>query len=127
MLKYTDLQKFNTYEERLKALRVKTITHSIKRDELNAFYKSREWIEVREFVIARDMGFDMGLVNEPISGKVIVHHIDPITDVDILTRSHKLLDPENLITVSHETHNLIHYGGSRNQYVERKPGDTKWW
>lgn len=124
---YLGTLKFRTYSERLKYLRVETLTHELTRDELNRFYKSKEWMEVRELIIARDLGCDLGLSDCKIVGKAIVHHINPVTDADILSRHPRVLDPNNLITVSHETHNLIHYGGEKYVYEERKPGDTKLW
>ena len=78
------------------------------------FYHTKEWQEARSKVL----------------GKLIVHHINPITKEDIINRSSKLFDPDNLITVSHITHNAIHYGNEEtlvSDTEERKPGDTKLW
>ena len=94
------------------------------------FYKSRDWKQVRHLVIARDEGCDLGIIDRPIHEKILVHHIDPITEDDILYGSAKLLDPDNLVTTTLDTHNAIHYGDSKllvQDYVPRTPGDTNLW
>ena len=94
------------------------------------FYKSRDWKQVRHLVIARDEGCDLGIIDRPIHEKILVHHIDPITEDDILYGSAKLLDPDNLVTTTVDTHNAIHYGDSKllvQDYVPRTPGDTNLW
>ena len=74
------------------------------------FYRSIEWKRVRDQVIVRDNGCDLGIEDRPISGKILIHHMNPITDKDILNLTDILLNPEYLICVSHITHNAIHYG-----------------
>jgi hypothetical protein len=92
------------------------------------FYKSRTWRILRKQIIDRDFGFDLGVVGVYIDGNMYVHHINPIEEYDIIHMTRKLLDPENLITVSLNTHNLIHYNvKQKEQWVERRPGDTKLW
>lgn len=94
------------------------------------FYHTPEWREVRNKVLMRDEGKDLGISDRPIFGRLIVHHINPITKEDIINRSPKLFDLDNLITVSHITHNAIHYGNEDtivSDSVERKPGDTTLW
>lgn len=94
------------------------------------FYKSRDWKQVRHLVIARDEGCDLGILDRPIHEKILVHHIDPITEEDILYGSAKLLDPDNLVTTTLDTHNAIHYGDTNlliQDYVPRTPGDTNLW
>ena len=94
------------------------------------FYKSREWAQARNYAISRDNGCDLALSDYPILDRVLVHHIIPITMQDLEEGSDKLFDPENLVCVSHSTHNLIHYGTEETtprEYQERKPGDTKLW
>lgn len=82
-------------------------------------------------IIDRDIGFDLGVFGIYIEGIVLVHHINPITEHDIIYQTSKLLDPENLITTSIDTHNKIHYGSPKitdgGVWVERTPGDTKLW
>lgn len=94
------------------------------------FYQSGEWRRVRHHVIARDNGCDLGLPGYEIFDRPIVHHINPLTAEDIESGSPALFDLNNLITVSHETHNAIHYGTAallRQPFVERSAGDTKLW
>lgn len=94
------------------------------------FYKSHEWLTLRNHIIARDDGNDLGVSGYPIDGRILVHHINPI-DIDSLTSfDDALLNPDNLICVSHRTHNAIHYGTAEllpKPPVERSPNDTKLW
>lgn len=83
---------------------------------------------IRQIVIDRDFGFDLGIFGVYIEGSMLVHHINPIDENDIRLQTKKLLDPENLITTSNHTHNLIHYNQiEKEPWVERTPGDTKLW
>lgn len=95
------------------------------------FYHTAEWKAIRDKIIIRDCGFDLAHPDHPITGRVIIHHINPIKIEDIKSRSNKLFDPENLISVSHFMHNAIHYGDPNfipvDDYVERTPGDTTLW
>lgn len=95
------------------------------------FYKSSDWLRVRDFVIVRDNGCDLGVKGRPINGPIIVHHINPITKEDLLNRSPNLFDPNNLICCSKLTHDQIHYGdGSmliQDQPLERYENDTIPW
>ena len=95
------------------------------------FYRSAEWKEVRREVLLRDQGFDLGHEMHPIHGRPMVHHMNPITQKDILGREDILLNPEYLITVSQTTHNAIHYGSEEllaiDDWKERTPNDTCPW
>ena len=94
------------------------------------FYQSREWRQVRMKVIARDEGCDLGVPEYPIGGKVIIHHINPITAEDIDNASDLLFDMDNLTCVSESTHNAIHFGDETLLPAEpiiRMPGDTCPW
>lgn len=94
------------------------------------FYTSREWKTARDVVIVRDGGRDLGHPDYPILGPITVHHINPITPQDLINGDPRIFDPENLICVSHNTHNAIHYGDENllpKEDVERKPGDTLLW
>ena len=74
------------------------------------FYRSKEWRRVRDIVIARDAGCDLGVPGHEIFGRVLIHHMNPIRPEDIRSRSDILLNPEYLITTVHETHQAVHYG-----------------
>jgi hypothetical protein len=94
------------------------------------FYTSLEWRTVRNHVIARDEGLDLGVPGYEIHDKVIIHHMNPMTVDDLEHGDSSILDPEFLITTSHRTHNAIHYGDESllpQELVERRPGDTKLW
>lgn len=96
------------------------------------FYSSYEWKQFRRDMIIRDNGCDLG-VNDglhEIGGRIILHHINPIDPKDIsLKHLEVLLNPDNVICVSHRTHEAIHYGDKEllRSFVERKPGDTSLW
>jgi hypothetical protein len=94
------------------------------------FYTSYEWRHLRYEVIARDNGCDLGLLEWPITDKVHVHHMNPMTVEAVVHRDDWILDPEYLITVSHKTHNAIHFGDEKllaSPMIVRRPGDTNLW
>lgn len=94
------------------------------------FYTSRQWKDMRQYVILRDNGCDMGVPGYEIHDKIIIHHIVPMTPEDFAEGNPLILDPDNLITVTHNTHNAIHFGDASQliqPYVERRPGDTSLW
>lgn len=94
------------------------------------FYKSQQWMALRSFVITRDLGCDLGVEGFEINGRMIIHHMNPMTVQDLTHGNEDVLDPEYLITTSHRTHNAIHYGDIRllpRAHVERRPGDTQLW
>ena len=128
MKSYSELIKLNSFSERLEYLKLLDNNVTSPRHMSEAFYKSNIWRTIRRQIIDRDLGFDLGIFGVYIDGTMLVHHINPINESDILYQTKKLLDPENLITVSGNTHNLIHYNKvEKEQWVERKPGDTKLW
>jgi hypothetical protein len=94
------------------------------------FYRSIEWKRIRDYVIIRDGGLDLACEDHPIIGKIYVHHMNPINQMDIVNKKEILLDPEYLISVSSDTHNAIHYGGLTTLPQvpkERKLNDTILW
>lgn len=94
------------------------------------FYKSKEWKDVRRRIIVRDCGCDLAIDGREISDRIIVHHINPL-DLDSIVHSDlSLFDPENLVCVSYDTHNIIHFGNIENLSLDpvvRKPNDTCPW
>ena len=132
---YSELIKLPTFEERYEYLKIGgTVgeeTFGFDRYLNQVFYKSKEWLTVRDYVISRDNGCDLGIPGREIrSNKIMVHHINPITKEDILYRSDILLNPEYLITTVKNTHDAIHYGDSSLLYqdpVERSKNDTCPW
>lgn len=132
---YTELMQLHSFEDRFRYLKLNGIvaneTFGFDRYLNQRFYKSTEWRQIREKVIIRDQGCDLGCNDHPIFGNIIIHHMNPISLDDIENNPEVLLDPEFLICVSLETHNALHYGDEsildKNRLVERKPGDTIPW
>lgn len=128
MRSYSELILLPTFSERLEYLKLLDNNVTSPRHMSAQFYKSDVWQFVRQKVIDRDLGFDLGIFGIYIEGVMLVHHINPINESDIIYQTDKLLNPENLITLSGNTHNLIHYNKKEKaKWVERKPGDTKLW
>ena len=131
---YSELSKLKTFEARFEYLKlnrsVGESTFGFDRYLNQVFYRSQRWKKVRDEVIIRDNGCDLGIEDREIYGKVLIHHMNPITIDDIRNESEFLLNPEFLICVTHDTHNAIHYGDEhllvRNP-VERTKNDTCPW
>ena len=131
---YSELVMCNTFEEKFNYLKlngnVGKETFGFDRYLNQRFYRSYEWKNARKIVIARDNGGDLGDIDRPIAGRILVHHMNPISANDLDSGLDFIIDPEYLISVSHNTHNAIHYGDSEllpKQYIPRSPGDTKLW
>lgn len=131
---YKELSRIESYNDRYEYLKlgggVGESTFGFDRILNQLLYRSQEWKRVRNEVIIRDNGFDMGFNDYPICGRIIIHHMNPLTVEDIYDRNSDVYNPEFLICVSHSTHNAIHYGDSsllQNMPKERCPGDTCPW
>ena len=111
---YSELCKLKDFKDRYEYLRLSGVvgeaTFGFDRYLNQVFYRSRKWKSIRDFVIIRDNGCDLGVEGYEINGKILIHHMNPITLKDIEKESEFLLDPEFLICVSLNTHNAIHYG-----------------
>lgn len=134
MRTYSELSNLRTIEERFEYLSlggtVGVVTFGFDRWMNQKFYRSPEWKHIRQHVIARDMGFDLGAPDTPIRGAHLIHHMNPITVEDIQDSTENLLDPEFLITTALRTHNAVHYGDRSllpQPFIERFPGDTTLW
>jgi len=125
---YSELKTFSTFEERYNYLRlmgkVGQDTFGFDRIFNQMFYRSREWKNVRDIVIARDNGCDLGIEGREINERVLIHHMNPISLDDIRNNTDILLDPEFLITTIHSTHNAIHYG-DENLLIKKPVVRTK--
>lgn len=126
---YSEMCKFESFGERLKYLQLLDEKHSSPRQVSNGFYRSPAWLGVRDYVIQRDLGFDLGVFGVTIDSSIIVHHMNPLIEKDLDSWDEdKLLNPEYLICVSYDTHGKIHYGKRQVKISEeRRPGDTKLW
>lgn len=131
---YSELITIPTFEERYKYLKiggkVGEETFGFERYLNQEFYKSYEWQSIRRQVIVRDLGCDLGIKDREIHGKIIVHHMNPITIDDIIEASDFLLNPEYLICTLKSTHDAIHYGDESlliKAPVERTKNDTCLW
>lgn len=131
---YSELILLPTFQDRYRYLRLNGVvgkeTFGFDRYMNQFFYRSPEWKRVRDIVIARDCGCDLGISGREIFRRPIIHHMNPISPEDIRDRKDLILDPEYLITTIDSTHLAIHYGDENlllQDPVERKPNDTCPW
>jgi hypothetical protein len=132
---YEELIAIPRYKDRYEYLR---LTGSVGLDTFGAdrllnqiLYHSSEWQRFRHHVIVRDNGCDLAHPDFQIKGRIIIHHLNPLTVEQVKNRDPLIFDLNNVVCVSHQTHNAIHYGDEtqirEEQIIERKPGDTKLW
>lgn len=138
---YLELSRLKTFEERFEYLKLagtpSYITFGGHRQLNQLLYKSPLWLSVRDKVIIRDEGCDLGIHDRPIGNSrahddiLIIHHLNPITIEQVVNNDPCVYDLNNLICCSSRTHRQIHYGDGRNltpsKPIERRPGDTKLW
>lgn len=131
---YSELSQFRTFDERFEYLKLQSsvgrATFGFDRFINQRFYTSSEWRDVRNYIMVRDNGCDLGILGYEILINPLIHHINPMGIGDIVNNEDWILDPEYLILTMHTTHNAIHFG-SKKPYpkvvTERQPGDTKPW
>jgi len=132
---YSELTQLKTFEERYNYLKlsgsVGQPTFGFDRWMNQRFYTSTQWRKIRNEILLRDNGCDLGDPDRPIGGKILIHHMNPVNMKDIMNQTDYLLNPDFLICVSHDTHNAIHYGDETllpaNKFAERTPNDTCPW
>lgn len=131
---YSELRTYRSFEERFEYLKlgggVGRATFAFDRYLNQAFYKSREWQDARNYVIVRDEGCDLGIPGYEIHLGPLIHHMNPISVDDIKHGEEWIFDPEFLITTTHDTHNAIHYATKNlipKVVTERVPNDTRLW
>ena len=129
-----ELFKLKTFKERFEYLRLDGIvgeeTFGFDRYTNQIFYKSKEWASIRRQVIIRDNGCDLGCDGYEIYGKILIHHMNPISLNDVRYQTNALLNPDFLISTTLQTHNAIHYGDETlltMMPIERSLGDTCPW
>lgn len=134
MLTYSEMAKRSSLVARFRYLQlggeIGVATFGYDRYLNQAFYGSPAWKSVRDQVIVRDEGCDLGVPGHIIHDRVLVHHMNPITVHDLTDFNPDILNPEYLICVSTRTHNAIHFGDESQlpqELVERRPGDTTLW
>lgn len=131
---YSEMITFSTFEERYLYLRLQgkvcEETFGFDRYINQIFYKSEEWRSIRNYIIVRDNGCDLGIEGRDIHSRIFIHHMNPIRKEDILKRSDFVLNPEYLICTTKNTHDAIHYGDINLltiDPIDRKPNDTCPW
>lgn len=131
---YSDLIRFQSFEDRYRYLALRGAvgdsTFGFDRYINQQFYRSRQWKQLRQHIIARDDGCDLAVPGYDIHQNLVIHHINPMTVDDVIHADPSILDPEFLITTTHRTHNAIHYGDESLlllPFVDRRPGDTCLW
>ncbi len=131
--RYSELRQLATFKQRFDYLKLNGVvgesTFGFDRYLNQYLYRSSEWKKVRNEVIVRDNGCDMGLEDHP-ANRIIVHHMNPLSIEDVENRDEQIFDPEFLICVSLSTHNAIHFGDETllpKLPAERKPGDMCPW
>ena len=134
MKTYRELIQLPTFQERFDYLalhgKVGIETFGFDRYYNQRFYRSKEWKDIRNYVIARDNACDLAIFDREIFDKAIIHHMNPISLDDIKNATDYLLNPEYLITTTKLTHDAIHYGDASlllTEPVDRRPGDTRLW
>jgi len=131
--KYSEVIQLNTFRERYEYLKFRAnigqITFGCDRHINQTLYKSKLWKRTRDRIIIRDNGCDLAMDGYNIIEYLTVHHINPITVLDVLENNPAVYDPQNLICVSPETHNAIHFGNNIREYVSitRTKNDTSPW
>ncbi len=132
--RYSELSQLETFEERYEYLKLAGVvgesTFGFDRWINQEFYRSYEWKNVRNHVIGRDNGCDLGIEGYDLHWGLLIHHMNPIAVEDIRHGDRRILDPNFLITTSRQTHNAIHYGDATllpRGPVTRRSGDTKLW
>lgn len=131
---YSELSKLQSFEERFRYLQlngeVGKDTFGFDRYINQKYYKSREWKSIRDKVILRDNGCDLGIEGRDIHGRILIHHMNPISVKDIEEQSEFLTNPEYLICITHNTHNAVHYGDENllvKEPITRTKNDTCPW
>lgn len=131
---YSRMIRRDTFMDRFRYLRLQgnigRESFGFDRHVNQKFYRSREWKDIRSFVITRDNGCDLAFPEHEIFDDILIHHMNPMALEDIVDGNRKILDPEYLITTTQRTHNAIHYGSEETlpkPFVERTPNDTKLW
>lgn len=132
--RYSEMLNFDTFEARFEYLKlggsVGQTTFGYDRWINQRFYSSYEWKNIRRQVIIRDNSCDLGIYDRPINGSLLIHHLNPVNVDNIIHGDDWILNPDFLITTTHDTHNAIHYGDRSLLKMPAKPresGDTKLW
>lgn len=131
---FSELSQISSFEDRYDYLALRGVvgdtTFGFDRWMNQQFYRSAQWRRTRRNVIARDLGCDLAVEGHEIHDRIIIHHMNPMRAQDIVHASEDILDPEFLISTTHQTHNAIHYGDRsllRQEWTPRTPNDSIPW
>ena len=127
---YSELITIDSFEDRIKYLELHDFNYLSPRSINQVLYKSKLWMDLRKQIMMRDYHNDLAMPGVPSKGRSLRHHINPITVEDIESwNEDKLINPENLVLVSYDTHGKIHYSNknTESRLTERRPGDTNLW
>lgn len=131
---FSELSQISSFEDRYDYLALRGVvgdtTFGFDRWINQQFYRSAQWRRTRRNVIARDLGCDLAVEGHEIHDRIIIHHMNPMRAQDIVHASEDILDPEFLISTTHQTHNAIHYGDRsllRQEWTPRTPNDSIPW
>lgn len=131
---YSELSSLPTFLERYEYLKLDGVvgleTFGSDRYLNQQFYHSSVWRPIRDKIITRDLGCDLGMSGYEIFDRIYIHHMNPIMLKDLIFLSPNAIDPEFLICTTFRTHNAIHYGDASlliTEPVERTPYDTCPW
>lgn len=131
---FSELSQISSFEDRYDYLALRGVvgdkTFGFDRWMNQQFYRSTQWRRARRNVIARDLGCDLAVEGHEIHDRIIIHHMNPMRAQDIVHASEDILNPEFLISTTHQTHNAIHYGDRsllRQEWTPRTPNDTIPW
>lgn len=131
---YSELITLPSFAERVKYLRLDGVvgesTFGFDRYLNQIFYSSPQWKSLRDQIIIRDNGCDLGIAGYDIHSRIYIHHMNPITVQDLVNQTEYLLNPEYLICASRATHAAIHYGDETIALLapnDRKANDTCPW
>lgn len=142
---YSEVITIPTFENRYEYLRLdgrvgrETFGHDRYLNQI--LYTSPQWRHFRDEIIIRDNACDLACEGYEIRSfrdrdgkiirpKILIHHINPIIVDDVINNRPNVFDPENVICVTHNTHQAIHYGDSNlliSSPVERSQNDTCPW
>lgn len=134
VLCYSELILLDTLEERFEYLKQNGVVceelFGYQRYLTQIFYHGARWIKAKSGVIIRDHGCELGVPGWEIQGNIYVHHMNRVTEEQLLRDDPILYDPENLISCGYNVHQAITWGNRDllpKPIIIRRPNDTCPW